>query len=116
MKKTARRNKKVLKRKDEPLHKPPEYVSYEDMFDLSESGKAYSDDELREKFRKGLDRLEARGDVDVIMSNVMYDYETNLIIIWKALRVAGVSARDMTGRQMLDLQKIISYCPCEDSE
>lgn len=84
---------------------------------LSETveGKPYSDDELREKFRNGLKRLESEGDFDVVISNVDGHLgEERRMVVWKALKRAGVGIDNLTGNQMLNLYDIIGYDPMKE--
>ena len=78
-------------------------------------GKPYSDEELRAKFMEGLRKLEDRGDFDVVMSNVDgHSGEERRMVVWKALKRAGVGIDNLTGNQMLNLHSIIVYDPMKE--
>lgn len=75
-------------------------------------GKPYSDEELRAKFMEGLRKLEDKGDFDVVMSNVDgHSGEERRMVVWKALKCAGIGIDNLTGNQMLNLYSIIGYDP-----
>lgn len=86
-----------------------------DILNETVEGKQYSDDELREKFRNGLKKLEDNDDFDVVISNVDGHFgEERRMVVWKALKRAGVGIDDLTGNQMLNLYDIIGYDPMKE--
>ena len=80
---------------------------YDDLLEVNVSGKEYTDDELRDKFKDGMAVLEKKGDYDAVMSYMTGDYESQMIILWKALGKAGVKPDNLTGRQFMHLRDIL---------
>lgn len=80
-----------------------------DILNETVEGKPYSDDELREKFRNGLKRLESKGDFDVLMlynDNCVNGTEVT-IVMWKALAQMNIHSENLTGRQLVNLHEIL---------
>ena len=80
-----------------------------DILNETVEGKPYSDDELREKFRNGLKKLERKGDFDALMfynDNCVNSAEVT-IVIWKALAQMDIHSENLTGRQLVNLHGIL---------
>lgn len=80
-----------------------------DILNETVEGKPYSDDELREKFRNGLKKLERKGDFDALMfynDNCVNSAEVT-IVIWKALAQMDIHSENLTGRQLVNLHEIL---------
>lgn len=79
------------------------------ILDETVEGKPYSDDELREKFREGLMKLENKGDFDVMMlyNDNCINGEAVTIVMWKALAKMNIHSENLTGRQLIHLHEIL---------
>ena len=95
--------------KSQPIDRRYCLDDYADVFDKTVEGEPYSDDELREKFRKGLKKLEKRGDFDTIMmyNNSCANRSDVIIVMWKALAASKIHSGNLTGRQLMHLHEIL---------